>query len=134
MTEAAALRAFVASKISFSALRNALADSTDFAFLPKGTVSVSFRQSLPCTVFRAKDVQRVLVRYQRGELTIDELTIWGLVLHSLDVFELHGVSEAREEEVWDVITQLSVASINDAFDAVRVSDLLRRLSAVVQRP
>jgi hypothetical protein len=132
MTEAAALRAFVATEISFNALRNALADSTDFAFLPSGTISVVSRRALTRTAFRPADVQRVLVRYQCGELTIGELSIWGVVLHALDSFDLEEVSEARKDEVWDMISQISVASISESFNATDVSNLLKNLGDIAE--
>lgn len=127
MTEAAALKAFVRGRISFSALRNALADSTDFIFFPNGTVRVSSRRALPPTMVRLQDVHRMLARYQRGEVTIEELATWGIVLHTLDGFEVRGISEARQEAIWDVIGQFSVAAVNKKFGESRVSELLEQL-------
>lgn len=133
MTEDAALRAYVAGTISFSALRSAVADSTTFVFQPNGTVHIASRGALPRTAIHPEDVQRALLRYQSGELTVEELAIWGLVIHNLSAFELKGARESDSEEVWDVIGQLSLASINDKFDAERVSDLLSRISGMVGR-
>lgn len=132
MTEGAALSAYVAGKISFNALRNALASSTEFVFQPNGSVHVTSRRPLPRTVVRPTDVHRALTRYQNGELTIEELSMWGLVLHSLDAFEVQGPSESAQEEIWDVIGQFSLASINSAFNADRVSELLERVGGIAE--
>ena len=130
MTEAAALSAYVEGTISFNALRNVIAGSTHFVFQPNGTIRVTSHRPLPLVTVRASDVQRVLARYQSGHLTLEEVSTWGLVLHSLDAFEVQAASESDEEEVWDVIGQLSVASVNNAFDADRVSQLLTRVGHV----
>src|SRR5918999_708881 len=129
MTEGAALSAYVAGKISFSALRNALVNSAEFVFQPNGTVHIKSRRLLPRTVIRADDVRRALTRYQSGELTIEELSTWGLVLYNLEPFEARASSESAQEEIWEVIGQLSLASVNDAFDAARVAELLDRLDS-----
>jgi hypothetical protein len=97
-------------------------------FQPNGTVHIASRRPLPRIPIHLEDVQRALTRYQNGELTVDELATWGLVLHNLDAFEVHGASESGQEEIWDVIGQLSVASVNDALDAMRASDLLERVT------
>jgi hypothetical protein len=124
LTEAQALAAFVAGTISFNALRNAIAESTDFIFQPNGTIHITSHRTLPTTVFRPADVERVLTRYQAGEVTIEELSVWGLVLRTLDAFELGDTDEESRDTIWDVLAHLSVASINDAFDLDRVIRLL----------
>lgn len=132
MTEGAALSAFVAGTISFNALRNAIADSTEFRFQPAGGIHVTSRRPLPRTTIRPEDVQRVLGRYQDGQLTLEEISVWGLVIDNLDAFELAGAPEHEEEAIWDVIAQLSVASINPAFTSERVSQLLQRIDDVIE--
>jgi len=132
MTEEAALSAYVAGTISFSAFRNAVVDSTTFVFQPGGTVHIASRRPLPRVQIGPEDVQRALTRYQNGEVTLEELATWGLVLHNLDAFEIQGVSESTEEEMWDVIGQLSIASVNEAFDTPRVSILLQRLHGMTR--
>jgi hypothetical protein len=132
MTEAAALAAFVRGTISFNALRNALVESTDFVFEPNGTVRITSHRPLPVTVVRPSDIERALRRYQGGELTIEEVSIWGLVLGSLDAFDLVLADEKAQDAVWDVLAQISVASINDAFDAMRVAALLEQVEDAMQ--
>jgi hypothetical protein len=130
MTEGDALSAYVAGRISFAALRNAVARSTEFVFEPNGTVHVTCRRPLPRTAIRPKDLQRALTRYQNGNTTIEELSIWALVLHNLDAFDMQGPSEQVKEQLWDVLGQLSLASVNDAFDASRVSGLLEQVRSL----
>jgi hypothetical protein len=132
MTESAALSAFVAGTISFNALRNAIAESTDFRFQPGNGVHVTSRRPLPRTVICPGDVKRVLERYQDGQLTVEEMAVWGLVINSLDAFELVGVSDDEAESVWDVVSQLSLASVNQAFTPERISQLLRRIDDVTK--
>lgn len=127
MTEGAALSAYVAGKISFNAFRNAVVNSTEFVFQPNGSVRILSRTALPRTDVRPIDVRRALTRYQNGELTVEELSVWGLVLYNLDAFEVRAPNELAEEETWIVIGQLPLASVNDAFNAARVSELLERL-------
>jgi hypothetical protein len=132
VNEKTALAAFVEGRISFSALRNALAESTAFAFLPDGTIHIQSLRQVPTTGIRPRDVQREIERYQLGELTREEVSVWGVVLRSLDSFELEGVDESRKEELWDVIAHLSLASVNPAFTDERVSDLLDRVLFIVR--
>jgi hypothetical protein len=132
MTEGAALSAYVAGKISFNAFRNAVANSTEFVFEPRGSVRILSRVPLPRTVVHPMDVERALRRYHNGELTAEELSVWGLVLYNLDAFEVQAPNEPAEEETWDVIGQLPLASVNDAFNAARVSELLARLHKLTQ--
>jgi hypothetical protein len=132
MTEGEALSAFVAGTISFNALRRAIEESTDFRFQPGGGIQVTSRRPLPRTTISAEDVRRVLMRYQDGQLTLEEVSIWGVVLNALDAFELQGMGEPDAEEVWDVVAQLSVASINTAFTPERVSALVDRVDRLVK--
>ena len=127
MTDAEALSLFVAGSISFSALRQALVESTTFVFQPNGGVRITSHSQLPRTMFRREDVRRMLIRYQNGELTLEELSIWGLVLHGLDAFEVDGGTELERETTWDVVAQLSAASINEKFNPERMSDMLGRM-------
>lgn len=126
MTESAALAAFVAGTISFAALRNALSDSTVFVFQPGGGINITSSRPLPHTVIRPCEVRRALARYRDGELTIEELSIWGLTLQALDSFEVVGTVD-MQEETWEVIAQLAVASVNTAFNQARVAQLLVRM-------
>lgn len=131
MTEGAALSAFVAGTISFNALRNAIADSTEFRFRPAGGIDITSRRPLPRTTVRPEDVRRVLARYQDGQLTMEEVSVWGLVVNNLDAFELAGAAEHDEEALWEIIGQLSVASVNQAFTSERVSQLLGRIDGML---
>ena len=40
--------------------------------------------------------------------------------------------EKAQDAVWDVLAQISVASINDAFDAMRVAALLEQVEDAMQ--
>jgi hypothetical protein len=55
-----------------------------------------------------------------------------VVLHALDSFDLEEVSEARKDEVWDMISQISVASISESFNATDVSNLLKNLGDIAE--
>ena len=131
MTESTALSAFVAGTISFQALRNAIAETTEFLFVPAGGIRITSRRRLPRTIITPTDVQRVLARYKDGQLTLEELSIWGLVVNALAAFELEGATDSDAENVWDVIAQLSVASVNDAFTPHRASTLLEQIGRVI---
>ena len=130
MTEAEALSKFVAGEISFGALRNALAGSIDFVFEPSGTIEVTYKRQLPKAGITAEDIARMLRRYQNGETTLEELATWGLVIHNLNAFELEHRTEMQREAVWDVIGELSVASVNTAFDEDRASELQEQLTVL----
>lgn len=130
MTEAQALSAFVAGTISFSALRNAIAESTQFVFQPSGTIQITSTRKLPKTSFAVGDVARVLERYVAGEVTKEELTTWGLVVHNLNAFEFENSSEIQREAIWDIVGELSVASVNSAFDAGHAAELRERLQVL----
>lgn len=91
-------------------------------------MDMTSHRPLPRTRVRAEDVRRLLNRYQEGSVTLEELSLWGLVVHNLDAFELAGANEG-DEEVWAIIGQLSVASVNPAFTRERVSQLLETLNA-----
>jgi hypothetical protein len=119
--------------MSFNALRNAIADFTTFAFHPKGRIEFTSLRALPRTVFTPQDVERAIRRYQSGELTIDELATWGLVLYNLDAFDLGGVLASDSDEVWEILGELSLAAINERFDDARASQLLERASMATVR-
>lgn len=133
MTEAEALAKFVSGEISFEALRQALSQSIEFIVRPGGDILVRSTRPLPKTSVRIADIQRVLDRYRAGELTLGEVSTWGLLLNTLNAFELeeiHEVDELNElaqDDVWDIIGQLSIASLNASFDAKRVSEFQQRL-------
>lgn len=133
MTPGAALGSFVAGRISFNALRNAIREFTTFAFHPRGRIEISVRRALPRVVITPEDVERAIRRYHLGEVTIGELASWGMVLHNLDAFELEQVAEADADEVWEILGELSLSTINDQFDEARAAQLLERARAVVAR-
>src|SRR5215218_5899967 len=121
MTPDAALNAFVAGRMSFNALREAIAEFTTFVFHPKGRIELAWQRPLPRVSFTTQDVERAISRYESGELTVDELAMWALVIYNLDAFDLNGAVEAGTEEVWEIVGELSLAVVNERFDLGRAA-------------
>lgn len=74
----------------------------------------------------------MLLRYEEGELTLEELSLWGVVLRSLDAFDLEGIDRSRKEELWDLIAHISLASVSEAFTSQRVSELLAGVASILE--
>ena len=133
MNEATALSQFVSGELEFGDLREALSASTQFNLDPKGGLEeVRHIRPLSRVRFTHQDIDRMLDRYERGAIGLAGLAVWGTVLSHLDAFEVASTSDADEEVAWEVLNQLSVAAVNDAFDARRVAELRARLKAPEQ--
>jgi hypothetical protein len=104
---AAALARFSKGELDLEELERALAGIVRFRYADTDERSAELLSGpLPLVTFRKEDIERVLRRHLRGELTAREASDWAATLRLLDCFELDAPA-AEADAVWDVLDQLS---------------------------
>lgn len=119
---------FVEGHLTVADLQTALDGLVRFRYadrderLVEGSVS-----ALPTTRFSSADVERVLHRFLKGELSRREVSDWAATLRLLDAFELALPSHVSAEAVWDVLDQLMSPDAWDELTTEATLNLLARL-------
>lgn len=123
----AALAEFARGEIDLEELEEALAGFVRFRYADTDERSVEFLKGpLPAVRFRKDDVERLLRRYLRGELTPREASDWAATLRLLDCFE-HTASEPDTDAVWDVLDRLSSPDAWGALTTETALELMQQL-------
>jgi hypothetical protein len=126
-----ALSDYARGRMMFAEFKERVADAVTLDLAPGGSADIEYRmRPLPRVTLRVDDVRSALQRFNRGDLSSEELAAWASVMSLLDSFVLECPDPGERTVIWNILEALSVPLVSGAHKPRAITKALKTLDRI----